>query len=61
MAKIERNAAITVFIFINSNLFAKGNRIKDKSNATLNGISIDLANTRNAKSAKTVAILKNIF
>ena len=54
--KMERNAANALPIFHDSNFFAKGKRINEISKAILSGIRMDLAKTRMANSANTVAI-----
>jgi len=53
--KMERKAASILFIPHDSNLFVKGNSIKDINKAKAKGIRIDLAKIKIAKSAITVA------
>jgi hypothetical protein len=58
---IERNAAVILFIFNDSNLFASGNRIKDTNRAVPRIMRIGLARTRAAKSRNIEPNVKNIF
>lgn len=54
--KIERKAAKALFTPHDSSFLTNGYSINEISKATLNGIRIDLAKTKIAKSANTEAI-----